>query len=192
MAKDKFDMDFDFEKEYGFDPNEFLDGDQDADIDISEFAEDSPAAAPAAEEDLSDLDLDGLDLDGLDLSDVDLGDIDLDGLDLDGDFGPEAPARDDLSFDDLDPDSFLQDAYEPAPVQEPYYAPQAPQEPDVFEGPDVLIDRRREPDFFEEDEAFDATDFDDDDFEKTVYGGDGERPVYPEPVYQQPVYQEQS
>ena len=69
MAKDKFDMDFDFEKEYGFDPNEFLDGDQDADIDISEFTEDASApAAPVAEDDLSGLDLD-------------LGDLDLDGLD---------------------------------------------------------------------------------------------------------------
>ena len=93
MAKDKFDMDFDFEKEYGFDPNEFLDGDQDADIDISEFAEDVPAAAPAAEEDFSDMDLDDLDLDGLDLSDLDLGDIDLDGLDLDGDLGPRCADR---------------------------------------------------------------------------------------------------
>ena len=191
MAKDKFDMDFDFEKEYGFDPNEFLDGDQDADIDFSEFTEDVTAAAGSApEEDLSDLDLDGLDLDGLDLSDVDLGDIDLDGLDLDGDLEAAVPAQDMFSFDGLDADDDLPAAYGSQPVQEPYYASQAPQEPDVFEGPDVLIDRRREPDFFEEDEAFDATDFDDDDFEKTVYGGDVERPVYQEPVYQQPVYQE--
>ena len=183
MAKDEFDMDFDFEKEYGFDPNEFLDGDQDADIDISEFSEEAPAMAAPVGDDLSDLDLD---LDGLDLSDVDLGDIDLDGLGLDGDFDMEAPVQDGFSFDDLDPDSYLQDAYEPEPVQEPFYAPQPSQNPEMFDGPDVLIDRRREPDLFEEDEAFDATDFDDDDFEKTVYGGDVERPVYQEPVYQEP------
>lgn len=188
MAKDKFDMDFDFEKEYGFDPNEFLDGDQDADIDISEFAEDVPTAAPAAEEDLPDLDLDSLDLDGLDLSDVDLGDIDLDGLDLDGDLDAEASAQDPFSFDSLDTDDDLR-AYEPQPVLEPYYAPQASQGSDLFEGPDVLIDRRREPDLFEEGEAFDATDFDDDDFEKTVYGGDMERPTDQEPVYHGQGYQ---
>ena len=180
MAKDKFDMDFDFEKEYGFDPNEFLDGDQDADIDISEFTEDASApAAPVAEDDLSGLDLDlgDLDLDGLDLSDVDLGDIDLDGLDLGG-FDVEAP---------------VQEVYSTEPVQEPYFAPQAPQEqyfapqvpqePEMFGGPDVLIDRRRETDFFDEVEDFDASDFDDDDFEKTVFGGNVVRPVYQEPAY---------
>ena len=37
MAKDEFDADFNFEEEYGFDPNEFLDSDADADIDFSEF-----------------------------------------------------------------------------------------------------------------------------------------------------------
>ena len=67
MAKNEFDPDFDFEKEYGFDPNEFLDSDLDADIDFSQFDEEQPDAAPEAEteEDSSDFDLDGLDLDEL-------------------------------------------------------------------------------------------------------------------------------
>ena len=189
MAKDKFDMDFDFEKEYGFDPNEFLDGDQDADIDISDFSEDAYApAAPMAEDDLSDLDLSDLDLDGLDLSDVDLSDIDLDGLGLNDGFDAGSPVQEELSFDDLGVETHLQDAYEPEPVQEPFFAPQ---EPEPFSGPDVLIERRREPDLFEDDVDFDASDFDDDDFEKTVFGADVERPVYQEPVYQ-PVEQDQN
>ena len=49
MAKNEFDPDFDFEKEYGFDPNEFLDSDLDADIDFSQFDEEQPDAAPEAE-----------------------------------------------------------------------------------------------------------------------------------------------
>ena len=79
MAKDKYDADFDFEKEYGFDPNEFLDSDADADIDFSEFdLEDAGEVIPAeTEDDFSDIDLDGLDLD-----DLNLDDLNLDGFDL--------------------------------------------------------------------------------------------------------------
>ena len=38
MAKNEFDSDFDYEKEYGFDPKSFLDSEfEDADMDFSEF-----------------------------------------------------------------------------------------------------------------------------------------------------------
>ena len=40
MAKNDFDIDFDFEKEYGFDPNAILDSDYTDDLDLSEFADD--------------------------------------------------------------------------------------------------------------------------------------------------------
>jgi len=190
MAKDEFDMDFDFEKEYGFDPNEFLDGDQDADIDFSEFIDEqeAPKADAGKEDDFSDLDLDDLDLGDVDLSDVDLGE--------DMDFSDVSFDDDDVSAADFDPSSILGEdfgipAQEPAYQQEPLFQkePAAPaeQEPSYMDGPDVLIERRREPDFFPEEEDFDATDFDEDDFEKTVFGGEAES-VYQEPGFQQPQY----
>jgi len=202
MAKDEFDMDFDFEKEYGFDPNEFLGGDQDADIDFSVFAQEEPAApaAPKAEDDFSDLDLDDLNLEDLDLGDVNLDDIDLGDLNLDdidlgdgADFSDVPGNADGISVDDIDPDSFLQDAYamhSEENVQEPSYI-QDPVQKDVgySDGPDVLIGRR-EPESFQDEEDFDATDFDEDDFEKTVFVANREAPVYEQPQYQQPQEQE--
>ena len=195
MAKDEFDMDFDFEKEYGFDPNEFLDGDQDADIDFSEFIDEqeAPKADAGKEDDFSDLNLDDLDLDDLDLGDVDLSDVDL-GEDMD--FSDVSFDDDDVAAADFNPSSILGEdfdipAQEPAYQQEPLFQkePAAPaeQEPSCMDGPDVLIERRREPDFFPEEEDFDATDFDEDDFEKTVFGGEAES-VYQEPGFQQPQY----
>ncbi|MGN1015521.1 MAG: hypothetical protein ACI4PL_00835 [Faecousia sp.] len=147
MAKNEFDPDFDFEKEYGFDPNEFLDSDLDADIDFSQFDEEQPDAAPGAEaeEDFSDFDLDGLDLDDLNLEDFDLPeDLDLSAENAEdsgedfGDFSQEVDPEEDIPLQD--------------------------------EGPDVLVPSsgvsREDPD---DEEDFDATDFDEEDFEKTVY-----------------------
>lgn len=62
MGKNDFDIDFDFEKEYGFDPKAFLGTEEyDENIDLSEFSDEelglTPQAAPAAEEQ------DGFDLD---------------------------------------------------------------------------------------------------------------------------------
>lgn len=196
MAKDEFDMDFDFEKEYGFDPNEFLDGDQDADIDFSEFGDEeiAPVADAGEEDDFSDLNLDDLDLDDLDLSDVDLGE--------DMDFSDVSFDDDGLAADDFDPESFLPEDFD-APAADPAYqqeetarepffqetpAASVDPEPQYLDGPDVLIDRRREPDFFPEEEDFDATDFDEADFEKTVFGGSGDEPMYQEAAFQQPQY----
>ena len=198
MAKDEFDMDFDFEKEYGFDPNEFLDGDQDADIDFSEFgvAETAPEADAGKEDDFSDLNLDEMDLDDLDLDDIDLGDVDL-GEDMD--FSDVSFDDDGLPSDNFDPNSFLPDdfdvpaeepVFEKAPAQEPVFEDAASHAPEseYLDGPDVLIERRREPDFFPEEEDFDASDFDEDDFEKSVFGDGADEPVYQEPVFRQPQY----
>ena len=61
MAKNEFDSDFDYEKEYGFDPKSFLDSEfEDADMDFSEFDEEQlgldPAQDAAREETFSDYD----------------------------------------------------------------------------------------------------------------------------------------
>lgn len=174
MAKNEFDPDFDFEKEYGFDPNEFLDSDLDADIDFSQFDEEQPNAAPEAEteEDFSDFDLDGLDLDDLNLDDLNLDDLNLEDLD---------------SAEDLDlPEENTEDSGEDFGD----FSQEAEPEEDVAlpdEGPDVLVRSsgvsREDPD---EEEDFDATDFDEEDFEKTVYSqpandndGEPEQPADP-------------
>lgn len=67
MAKNDFDIDFDFEKEYGFDPKAILDSEfNDEDLDLSEFDTDALGIDLAAEEekepDYSDFDVDDLDL----------------------------------------------------------------------------------------------------------------------------------
>ena len=42
MAKNDFDIDFDFEKEYGFDPKAFLGTEEyDENLDLSEFSDES-------------------------------------------------------------------------------------------------------------------------------------------------------
>lgn len=121
MAKDDFDIDFDFEKEYGFDPNAILDSDvSDEDLDLSQFGDEELGM------DLSDKSGDGEEFDDFDLDSLDLGeDDDLSGLDLPDDLGqsgaeePEPEEReqsggtDELDFDgDLFPDEDLDE--EPA------------------------------------------------------------------------------
>lgn len=73
MAKNDFDIDFDFEEEYGFDPkavlgSEFDDEDLDfSDLDDIDLGVDTPEEQEEAEPDYSDFDVDSLDLDDLDL-----------------------------------------------------------------------------------------------------------------------------
>ena len=102
MAKNDFDLDFDFEKEYGFDPKAILDSDySDEDLDLSQFDDEAL----------------GIDLESEPESEFD--DFDLDGLDL-GSGEVEEPAyapaeepkvefeeepEDNLDLDDLDLDS---------------------------------------------------------------------------------------
>ena len=70
MAKNDFDIDFDFEKEYGFDPKAILDSEYtDDDLDLSQFDDEALGLELDAEtqSEFDDFDLDGLDLNGLDL-----------------------------------------------------------------------------------------------------------------------------
>ena len=68
MAKNDFDIDFDFEEEYGFDPKAILGSDfEDEDLDITGFdldsLEDDVSAEAADDSEFDDFDLDSLDLD---------------------------------------------------------------------------------------------------------------------------------
>ena len=61
MAKNDFDIDFDFEKEYGFDPKAILDSEYtDEDLDLSQF--DDEALGLDDSDEFADFDLDSLDL----------------------------------------------------------------------------------------------------------------------------------
>ena len=65
MAKNDFDIDFDFEKEYGFDPKAILDSEYtDEDLDLSQFDDEALGIGLDAEteSEFDDFDLDGLDL----------------------------------------------------------------------------------------------------------------------------------
>ena len=85
MGKNDFDIDFDFEKEYGFDPKAFLGSEEyDENIDLSEFSDEELGLASqeknTAAEDTAD----------------DQEDFSLDGLELDGDFDLEDQPDEDL------------------------------------------------------------------------------------------------
>ena len=47
MGKNDFDIDFDFEKEYGLDPKDFLDSGEHDDIDLSEFSDEDLGLTPS-------------------------------------------------------------------------------------------------------------------------------------------------
>lgn len=153
MAKNDFDADFDFEKEYGFNPDEFLDSDSDADIDFSQFDEETvPEDSNVSQEDFPDFS--DIDLDGLDLDDLNLGDLNLDDFDLTGDseFADEAGVHPEQDFEEFS------EEFSDAELQTP------DDEPDIPVRPRGIS--REEP---EDEEDFDDTDFDEADFEKTVY-----------------------
>ena len=58
MGKNDFDIDFDFEKEYGFDPKAFLGTEEyDDDIDLSEFSDEELGLNVPDEADEEDLDV---------------------------------------------------------------------------------------------------------------------------------------
>ena len=67
MAKNDFDIDFDFEKEYGFDPKAILDSEYtDDDLDLSQFDDEAMGMdlGDDVQSEFDDFDLDGLDLEG--------------------------------------------------------------------------------------------------------------------------------
>ena len=98
MAKDDFDMDFHFDDD-DFDPKAFLDGEDDADIDLSEF--DEALSDDQSEETVADNYDDELDLSGLGLDD----DPDAaDDLDLDDILSPKAVRRNAQEHDDFGSD----------------------------------------------------------------------------------------
>ncbi|MGM9590083.1 MAG: hypothetical protein ACI3V0_07940 [Faecousia sp.] len=118
MAKNDFDIDFDFEKEYGFDPKAVLDSEYtDEDLDLSQFDEEALGIdlEQESESEFEDFDLDSLDL-GEDAAEQDVSapqdreeafalpeepELDLDDMDLeDVDFeeGEQEPEDADLAF----------------------------------------------------------------------------------------------
>lgn len=135
MGKNDFDIDFDFEKEYGFDPKDILDSDfpVDEELDLSKFVDD-------------DLDLSAEDAAA---GDDDLGDFDFSSLGLDEDFSPASPSGESEQLD-----FSLED--KPAPRysrEEPEYS----EDDDNFDLPEDNDDFG---DFGDADEDFD--DFDED------------------------------
>ena len=102
MGKNDFDIDFDFEKEYGLDPKEFLDSDgHDDDIDLSEFSDEDLGLTSSG---------DGVDADiyGQDFMDKEVSDDsyseedDLDAfLNMRKERAEETPQEDDYSEEDF-------------------------------------------------------------------------------------------
>ena len=127
MDKNDFDIDFDFEKDLGFDPEEFLDGDNAGDFDLSQFDEDDlnlsedPAEEVPGDGEPADTDFQDFDLDEQELAQEDSFDpygpeddqgVPGDDADYseDEDFGEDLyfPKHDDQNqdFDDFDPQNF--------------------------------------------------------------------------------------
>ena len=97
MAKDDFDMDFHFDDD-DFDPKAFLDGEDGADIDLSEF-DDVPSGGDKLDETVADGYDDELDLSGLGLDED--SDETVDELDLDDILSPKAVRRNSQEHDDF-------------------------------------------------------------------------------------------
>lgn len=109
MGKNDFDIDFDFEKEYGFDPKTFLDADEyDENLDLSDFSDEElglneDAQTPPADPQDADFDLDDVDLDG----DFDLdADLDLSSDGAEEDF-PLEEELDEAAENVQDPQDFI-------------------------------------------------------------------------------------
>ena len=164
MAKNDFDLDFDFEKEYGFDPKSILDSDyNEEDLDLSQFDDEQLSIDLDSEltgsDEFTDFDLDSLDLSDLDLSGLDLSDVELPADLLAGEpaapetpapaFVPEEAAEEDPDEDDLDFEEDEDDEDE-APLSDE----------------EELLDRTRRVSFFDtpaekqEEPAFDESDLD--------------------------------
>lgn len=155
MDKNDFDLDFDFEKEYGIDPNTLGDQDFDGDMDFGDdflsgegvdfdlndpIFDEEPRTAPAPASVPEPAPQDDLDLSGLDLGDIDVDDISLDDLDLDG-LDLEDPAPE-YTGDELPP---LEEELPPLETELPEEPAPVPQEmPVLDEEPAPAPVRRRE------------------------------------------------
>lgn len=155
MDKRNFDFSFDFEKEYGIDPSEFSDLDDDSmDIDLNDpIFDESPASAPSGSapgaQNSPEPEPEPDPLDDLDLGDLDLGMEDED-LDLTDDIpmGEELPPEDDEPVYDeeedgpgygTDPD--FDDEDDPGFDEEPEYEEPEPEPEPVRE---LTPEERRE------------------------------------------------
>ena len=156
MAKNDFDIDFDFEKEYGLDPKAVLDSDyNDEDLDFSEFANLGIDLTQEGEEDFSDFDVDDLDLEeDLDFSNVDLSE------EYDYEEVPELPDEDALdaalkfSEDIPEPEDFAdEDSMEEAEDDIRFSDEDFDDEDDFADEGDDLLDFSRRASFFGEPEA---------------------------------------
>ncbi len=166
MDKNDFDIDFDFEKELGFDPKEFLDSDQDGDLDLDE---------------LQNIDLDAPQDDDLDLSQFGLDD------ELGEDAGYDMPDADIPSGDEFmdydmdtenpeEPGSHPEDDYR---EEEPLYDEDPGYDEDPYDDSDILRRPRRE--------AEEQPDYDE---QVPEDGYDEPRNPYGEPPYEEGQYDE--
>ncbi len=158
MAKNDFDIDFDFEKEYGFDPKSILD---------SEYAEDSLDLTQFDLEQLR-LDLESEDTDGDAFRDFDLDDPQPE----DGEPAPASTAQEEALFDDDEDD------FEGEPYTEEEEELDQTRRVNFF---NLHLPKREtaapvEEDFYEEEENFDD---EDEDFEEALPEQE-EVPVYEE------------
>lgn len=131
MDKNEFDIDFDFEKEYGFDPDVLLNGDDEFnDADFDEFREvkQAPKAKKKSEDEFEDFGLEDEDFSDFSLDDEEF-DLKIEDLDFDeaedADVQPEA--EDELDFDLTEEDLL---------AGEPEFL--LPREPEETEGPDAF------------------------------------------------------
>ena len=177
MAKNDFDIDFDFEKEYGFDPKAILDSEYtDEDLDLSQFddaALDIDLEKPASEFDDFDLNSLGLEEEAAEAEDVPQSvpveqevtfeeELDLDDLELDFEDDDEesahADADDEMAFTrranffGMDTGVVPQTpAFEETPVGEDAYEAPVMEDEENVPGPEVQY---MEEDFGDEDEPY--------------------------------------
>lgn len=156
MDKNDFDIDFDFEKDLGFDPEEFLDSDNPGDFDMSQFDDEEPTASEEngenpGQEDFQDFDLDQEKLENYDLDEEELAQEDefdpyaaedVPQPDEDADYTEGDDFGEDLYFprrehqeDDYQPEDGAQEYQESAYDEqgEPYYAQEPVEEPSTRE-----------------------------------------------------------
>ncbi len=191
MAKDDFDIDFDFEKEYGFDPNAVLDSDNEDDqLDFSQLEKEfgiDLTQEPGEEEDFGDFDFSALGLDDEPAEEAEVPEAESEELDFEDDFGFEEEPEEDEDFGDAFEDEFEDEPLEEEEEdlaadftrradffseQEPAYAPQNPAEVPLTEESADEAEYEEEPAFDEEvpdpeDEEMDPEDDDvEDDMEE--------------------------